>query len=65
MPSAVIKSIAYDPATETLSVTYVSEVTYDYKNVPNSVYREMKSMRNKGTYLNFHIKGKYDYEKNG
>lgn len=36
---------------------------YDYKNVPEKVYKAMKTASSKGTYLNQHIKGKYDYKK--
>jgi hypothetical protein len=36
---------------------------YDYKNVPEDVYNEMKSYTSKGTYLNKKIKGRFDFEK--
>jgi hypothetical protein len=38
-------------------------MVYDYKKVPQEVYDEMKTAPSKGEYLNYHIKGKYQYEK--
>lgn len=63
MPSTVISAIRYDAMSQTLRVTYLSGIAYDYLKVPEAVYKEMKSVINKGTYLNFHIKGKYDYKR--
>ena len=63
MPSSVISAIAYDASTETLRVTYVSGIAYNYKKVPAAVHQELKSVVNKGTYLNFHIKGKYEHQR--
>ena len=63
MPSTVIASMAYDPETQTLTVTYVSGYVYNYKNVPQDEYELMKSSGAKGIYLNKNIKGKYPFEK--
>ncbi len=63
MPSTVISSIHYNATTSTLRVIFVSGMIYDYKNVPEKVYKEMKTSSSKGTYLNQHIKGTYDYKK--
>ncbi len=63
MPSSVISAIRYDAATETLRIIFVSGMVYDYKNVPEEVYKVMKISDSKGTYLNLHIKGKYVFEK--
>ena len=63
MPSSVVANFSYDEKTSTLRVTYVSGMIYDYKNVPKKVYREMKAYQSKGSYLNYYIKGKYDFEK--
>jgi len=38
-------------------------MVYDYKNVPEEVYLAMKSSFSKGSFLNQHIKGKYEFEK--
>ena len=63
MPSSVVAHFSYDEETSTLRVTYVSGMVYDYKGVPEKVYREMKAYQSKGSYLNYYIKGKYDFEK--
>ena len=59
MPSAVIKNYYYDPATETLAITYHSGKVYQYLNVPEKVFRELRSTMVKGIWFNRHIKGKY------
>lgn len=65
MPSSVVNRIHYDPKRHVLTIVYVSGNVYDYKNVPESVYRKMKAASSKGEYLNEHVKGKYPYEKVG
>ena len=63
MPSSVVSSISYYPETAILRITFVSGMIYDYKNVPEEVYYAMKTSGSKGTYLNQHIKGNYEFEK--
>jgi len=53
----------YDRGTATLTITYVSGLIYEYLQVPESVYLEMKRAGSKGAYLNHYIKGRYDYRK--
>jgi hypothetical protein len=63
VPSSVVAAMQYNSVTSTLRIIYVSGDVYDYKNVPEEVYREMKAYSSKGTYLNKKIKGKYNFEK--
>jgi hypothetical protein len=63
MPSTVVASFTYDPGKRILRVSFVSGLIYDYQKVPHEVYEEMKRSFSKGTYLNQHIKGNYDYKK--
>jgi hypothetical protein len=63
MPSSVIAYMHYDKDSSTLRVGFVSGMVYDYKEVPEKVYLAMKTSGSKGTYLNKHIKGKYEFEK--
>ncbi|MGZ8511702.1 MAG: KTSC domain-containing protein [Chitinophagaceae bacterium] len=63
MPSTVVSSIHFNATNSILRVIFVSGLIYDYKNVPEKVYKAMKTSSSKGTYLNQHIKGKYDFEK--
>ena len=63
MPSTVISHIDYNPATETLTIKFVSGVTYEYLKVPEEIYQQFKNYREKGVYLNQHIKKNFDYKK--
>lgn len=63
MPSTAIRSFHYNAAKSTLQVTFISGMTYDYKNVPEEVYQAMKVATSKGAYLNQYIKNHYRYIK--
>jgi hypothetical protein len=65
MPSSVVSFMHYYPESSTLRVGFVSGMIYDYKNVPEKIYRAMKSSTSKGSFLNRHIKEKYAFEKVG
>jgi len=53
----------YDAEAKTLKIAYVSGQTYLYKDVPETVYKELKASRVKGRYLRFFIKDKFAFEK--
>jgi len=59
MPSSVVTAIQYEPAEAILRIIFVSGMVYKYKDVPESVYLEMKKARSKGEFLNESIKGNY------
>jgi hypothetical protein len=63
MPSSVVAATTYDPVKEVLRVIYVSGNVYDYKHVPEKIFKDMKAATSKGIFLNKHIKGKYEYER--
>lgn len=63
MPSSVISRFHYYPDTSTLRIVFLSGMVYDYKNVPEKIYKELKTSSSKGSYLNQNIKPYYDYEK--
>jgi hypothetical protein len=63
MPSSVIHTMNYDARSKTLRIFYQSGAVYDYKDVPEKVYRQMKAAPSKGTFLNRKIKGIFSYEK--
>ena len=63
MPSSVVAAFKYDAASAVLRVTYVSGKVYDYRNVPEGVYNEMKEAPSKGTFLNNVIKRNYPFKK--
>ena len=63
MPSSVVDSYTYDADKADLTIRYVSGIVYCYKEVPERIYKEFRASGAKGRYLNFHIKGKFSYEK--
>ncbi|HET6766478.1 MAG TPA: KTSC domain-containing protein [Chitinophagaceae bacterium] len=63
MPSSVVAAIKYDAPASTLRVIYVSGSVYDYKDVPEKVYKQMKEAFSKGEFLNKQIKPNYAFEK--
>lgn len=63
MPSSVVAHIDYFPETHILRVKFLSGLIYDYKDVPPEVYKSLKIAGSKGRFLNFHIKGKYEFDK--
>ena len=63
MPSSVVAAIHYNAETKILKVIYVSGKIYNYRHVPEKIYKAMKSSGSKGTYLNKYIKGIYDFDK--
>jgi len=62
MPSAVIKSYSYDPAQQKMEIVYHSGKVYHYLDVPEKVFKEMRSTMTKGIWFNKHIKGKYAFK---
>ena len=66
MPSTVIKELAYDPETQTLSVWFrPSGRRYDYSEVPQRVYDALRQSPSKGRYFNAHIRDDYAFEERG
>ncbi len=63
MPSSVIAAIKYDASSSTLRIVYVSGSVYDYKEVPEKIYNDMKAAFSKGEFLNKEIKPNYKFEK--
>jgi hypothetical protein len=63
MPSSVVHTMRYDPDSRTLRIIFVSGMVYDYLNVPEKVYEEMKGSGSKGTFLNQRIKTKFPFRK--
>lgn len=63
MPSAVIAAYHYNADKQILEIEYHSGKIYHYLNVPEKVYREMRSTMVKGIWFNRNIKGKYEFKK--
>ena len=65
MPSSVIAAMDYDSASEILRISFVSGMIYEYRNVPEKIYKRMKGATSKGIFFNRNIRGKYPFEKTG
>jgi hypothetical protein len=63
MPSSVVASFSYKKETSILRVVFVSGSVYEYLNVPEWIYTNMRVSGSKGIFLNLQIKGKYVYRK--
>lgn len=63
MPSTVLAEIDYDPESQTLTLRYTSGQCYQYRGVPETVYKDLKASRVKGRFLRFFIKDKYPFKK--
>ena len=63
MPSSVVSTFRYDPASATLRIIFVTGMIYDYLNVPEKIYEALRNATSKGRYLNQNIKGHYEFKK--
>jgi hypothetical protein len=59
MPSSVIRHFWYDPAHHKMDVVFVSGNRYQYHDVPEETYRQMKRAFSKGKYFNVHIRDSF------
>jgi len=58
----MIRSIAYDARTQTLTVVMAKDGrTYRYLRVPDKVYRDFAAAKSKGTFYLLYIKGRYEF----
>ena len=62
MPSTVIKHFSYDPVAAILTVTFLSGDVYAYKNVPEKIYKSLKTAGSKGRYFNKFIRDTFVFE---
>lgn len=59
MPSTAVEWTQWKDGV--LSVKYRGGDAYDYLDVPEAVFRELKAARSKGRFVNFEIKPRYRY----
>ena len=59
LSSSMITRATYDPETETLSLQFVSGQTYDFEDVPISVYNGLLEADSPGRYYHANIRGIY------
>ncbi|MGA9212484.1 KTSC domain-containing protein [Kaistella sp.] len=57
--SSMITSFGFDPIISTLEIEFKSGAVWQYFDVPESVYYEMKSASSRGNFFRASIKGQY------
>ena len=63
--SSNVASVGYDSATQTLEVEFLSGSVYQYYNVPENMYDQLKKASSKGKFLHTYIKNAYPYSRVG
>lgn len=61
--SSNVESIRYYEDSETLEIEFKNGATYQYFDVPQSVYNELENADSVGGYLASRIKGMYRYSR--
>jgi len=57
--SSMIASFGYESDTSTLEIEFKSGVVWQYYDVPENVYYDMKNSGSLGKYFHANIKGQY------
>jgi hypothetical protein len=63
MPSTVIRKFEYDTEMQKLQIVFTTGKVYVYKEVPESLYNDMRKAFSKGEFFNEHIRDKFEFEK--
>ena len=61
--SSNIAAVGYDPAEETVYVTFLNGSTYIYKGVLEHEFENLRTAASVGSYLNRNFKNVYPYER--
>ena len=61
--SSTIAAVGYDASDGTLEVEFHGGGTYQYSDVPASVYRGLVGAPSKGSYFHAHIRTTYPYRR--
>lgn len=59
--SSNVARIGYDETSQVLSVEFTSGITYNYYDVPETIFQQMQSASSKGQFLARSVKGVYRY----
>ncbi len=59
--SSLIQRAVYDPAKQTLAVTFATGRTYLYFGVPADVYAEFATAPSQGQCFNWRIRDQYEF----
>lgn len=61
--SSQIKSIGYDPATNTLEVEFTNGSVYQYADVPAETHRALMGAESIGRYFQKNVKSKFKFQR--
>lgn len=59
--SSDLRAVGYDADTQTLQISFKNGGLYEYKNISESMYRELISAPSKGKYFSHYIRDKTAY----
>jgi len=59
--SSTVARFGYDETSQILSVEFSSGVTYNYYDVSQPVFEQMKTSSSKGQFISQNLKGVYRY----
>lgn len=63
--SSNIRSVGYDPQSQTLEVEFLSGAVYQYYGVPENMHENLLREASKGRFLNTYIRDQYPYSRVG
>jgi KTSC domain len=61
--SSNVESVEFDDSTDTLTVTFQGGESYQYLNVPASVYRAFQAAPSAGAFVHRQLKGRFQAER--
>ena len=61
--SSNLRSVGYDPDTETLEVEFHDGGIYQYSNVPSNIHDALMSAPSHGTYFAANIRNSFSYRR--
>lgn len=61
--SSNLRSVGYNPLTETLTIQFHGGRIYEYYHVPQHIYEGLMFASSKGKYHHRHIKNSYAYNR--
>jgi len=61
--SSNIKSAVYDTESKTLTVTFSTNMVYEYYDVPWNIFTKFRTAPSQGKYFNTNIKTNYKFKK--
>ena len=61
--SSNLRSVGYDPSTETLEVKFLDGGIYQYDNVPSNIHDALMSAHSHGEYFAANIRNSFRYRR--